>query len=50
MSASAKRMSARALKYQLDGRFMDNYRRGLHSHLGADVKTSLGVCLTVLKH
>ncbi len=29
---------------------MDNYRRGLHSHLGAGAKTSLGVCLTELKH
>ncbi len=29
---------------------MDNFRRGLHSYLGAGVKTSLGVCLTELKH
>jgi hypothetical protein len=25
---------------------MDNFRRGLHSHLGAGAKTSLGVSLT----
>jgi hypothetical protein len=29
---------------------MDNFRKGLHSHLGAGAKTSLGVCLTELKH
>jgi hypothetical protein len=29
---------------------MNNFRRGLHSNLGAGVKTSLGVCLTELKH
>jgi hypothetical protein len=29
---------------------MDNYRRGLHSYLGAGTKTSLDVCLTELKH
>jgi hypothetical protein len=29
---------------------MENFRRGLHSYLGAGAKTSLGVCLTELKH
>ncbi len=29
---------------------MDNFRKGLHSHLGASAKTSLAVCLTELKH
>ncbi len=29
---------------------MDNFIRGLHSYLGAGAKTSLGVCLTELKH
>jgi hypothetical protein len=29
---------------------MDNFRRGLHSYLGVGAKTSLGVCLTELKH
>jgi hypothetical protein len=28
---------------------MDNFRRGLHSKLGAGAKTSLGVCITELK-
>jgi hypothetical protein len=32
------------------GQAMDNFRRGLHSYLGAGAKTSLGVCLTELKH
>ncbi len=32
------------------GSFMDNFRRGLHSYLGAGVKTSLDVRLTELKH
>ncbi len=32
------------------GACMDNYKRGLHSHLGAGAKTSLGVCLSELKH
>jgi hypothetical protein len=29
---------------------MDNFRRGLYSHMGAGAKTSLGVCLIELKH
>ncbi len=29
---------------------MDSFKRGLHSYLGAGAKTSLGVCLTELKH
>jgi hypothetical protein len=29
---------------------MENFRRGLHSYLGAGAKTSLGVCITELKH
>jgi hypothetical protein len=29
---------------------MDSYRRGLHSHLGAGAKTSLGACITELKY
>jgi hypothetical protein len=29
---------------------MENFRRGLHSYLGASAKTSLGVCATELKH
>jgi hypothetical protein len=33
-----------------DGANMDNFGRGLHSYLGAGTKTSLGVCLTELKH
>jgi hypothetical protein len=30
--------------------YMDNTRRGLHSHAGAGVKTGLGVCITKLRH
>jgi hypothetical protein len=29
---------------------MDTFRRGQHSYLGAGAKTSLGACLTELKH
>ncbi len=35
---------------KIEGGNMDNFRRGLHSYLGAAAKTSLGVCLTELKH
>jgi hypothetical protein len=34
----------------IDTVIMDNFRRGLHSYLWAGAKTSLGVCLTELKH
>ncbi len=33
-----------------EGQSMDNFRRGQHSYLGAGAKTSLGICLTELKH
>jgi hypothetical protein len=29
---------------------MDNFRRGLHSYLGAGAETSLGVCVSELKY
>jgi hypothetical protein len=28
---------------------MDNFRRGLHTYLGAGAETSLGVCFSELK-
>jgi hypothetical protein len=37
------------LMRQLGGA-VDNFRRGLYSYFGASAETSLGVCLTELKH
>jgi hypothetical protein len=36
-------------KNEIDSFSMDNFRRGLHSYLGAGAKTSLGVGLSKLK-
>jgi hypothetical protein len=42
------RLMDRAAK--MVGSIMDNFRRGLHSYLGAGGKTSLGVCIAEVKH
>ena len=47
-----KEMQPAFLKTQAStvNKTMDNFRRGLHSYLGAGAKTGLGVCLSELKH
>ncbi len=46
-----KRNKAEATTYfWFQSMAMDNFRRGLNSYLEAGAKTSLGVCLTKLKH